>query len=111
MVRTSAFFGPWDKHNFVTLALEALGNAASRSRAAGDLTVSPTYVPDLVHACLDLLIDGEAGIWHLSQRRRHELGRAGRAAPAPAAGIDPAGWKNAAPHRSAWPRRARPTAP
>jgi dTDP-4-dehydrorhamnose reductase len=28
--------------------------------------VSPTYVPDLVNACLDLLIDGERGIWHLA---------------------------------------------
>jgi dTDP-4-dehydrorhamnose reductase len=30
------------------------------------MTVSPTYVPDLVNACLDLLIDKESGIWHLS---------------------------------------------
>jgi len=30
--------------------------------------VSPTYVPDLVHVCLDLLIDGESGIWHLANR-------------------------------------------
>ena len=36
--------------------------------AAGDLTVSPTYVPDLVNATLDLLIDGESGIWHLANR-------------------------------------------
>jgi len=28
--------------------------------------VSPTYVPDLVHASLDLLIDGERGVWHLA---------------------------------------------
>ena len=28
--------------------------------------VSPTYVPDLVHASLDLLIDGEHGLWHLA---------------------------------------------
>lgn len=35
-------------------------------RAASDATVSPTYVPDLVHACLDLAIDGEAGVWHLA---------------------------------------------
>ena len=30
--------------------------------------VSPTYVPDLAHACLDALIDGMAGIWHLANR-------------------------------------------
>jgi dTDP-4-dehydrorhamnose reductase len=65
IVRTSAFFGPWDKGNFVTATLESL--AAGRAvQAADDVAVSPTYVPDLVHACLDLLIDGEGGIWHLA---------------------------------------------
>ncbi len=34
--------------------------------AAQDAVVSPTYVPDLVHASLDLLIDGECGLWHLA---------------------------------------------
>lgn len=46
VVRTSAFFGPWDRHNFVTLALQALERGET-FRAASDLTVSPTYVPDL----------------------------------------------------------------
>jgi dTDP-4-dehydrorhamnose reductase len=65
IVRTSALFGPWDKANFVARALAALG-AAEPFAAAADLVVSPTYVPDLVHACLDLLMDGESGIWHLT---------------------------------------------
>ncbi|MBJ6981319.1 sugar nucleotide-binding protein [Luteimonas sp. MC1572] len=65
VVRTSAFFGPWDGHNFITSALRAL-RAGLPFNAASDQTISPTYVPDLVHACLDLLVDGEAGIWHLS---------------------------------------------
>jgi dTDP-4-dehydrorhamnose reductase len=65
VVRTSAFFGPWDSHNFVTLALQALA-AGERFAAPDDLVVSPTYVPDLVQTCLDLLIDREYGIWHLS---------------------------------------------
>jgi dTDP-4-dehydrorhamnose reductase len=65
MVRTSAFFGPWDRHNFVTLALQALQEGRTFT-AASDLVVSPTYVPDLVQTCLDLLIDNECGIWHLS---------------------------------------------
>ncbi|HEY0478435.1 MAG TPA: SDR family oxidoreductase [Kofleriaceae bacterium] len=65
VVRTSAFFGPWDEHNFVVQTLREL--AAGRTvRAAADTTISPTYVPDLVNACLDLAIDGEAGIWHLA---------------------------------------------
>ena len=65
VIRTSAFFGPWDEYNFVTLALGML--AARRTFvAASDSMVSPTYVPDLVHASLDLLIDGERGLWHLA---------------------------------------------
>jgi dTDP-4-dehydrorhamnose reductase len=65
VVRTSAFFGPWDEHNFVTHALRALASGRAFP-AADDVTVSPTYVPDLVDACLDLLIDGERGLWHLA---------------------------------------------
>lgn len=65
VIRASAFFGPWDDHNFVTQTLRAL--AAGRAVvAADDLTVSPTYVPDLIQASLDLLIDDETGIWHLA---------------------------------------------
>jgi len=65
VIRTSAFFGPWDQHNFVTQALNAL-DAGQPFQAVGDLLVSPTYVPDLVNVSLDLLIDRECGIWHLS---------------------------------------------
>jgi len=67
VVRTAAFFGPWDEWNFVTLALRSLACGVPFD-AAGDLVVSPTFVPDLVHATLDLLIDGERGIWHLANR-------------------------------------------
>jgi dTDP-4-dehydrorhamnose reductase len=65
IIRTSAFFGPWDQYNFVTIALRTLA-ANQVFRAADDAIVSPTYVPDLVNACLDLLIDREKGIWHLA---------------------------------------------
>jgi dTDP-4-dehydrorhamnose reductase len=65
IVRTSAFFGPWDEHNFLVHALRALARGEPFA-AADDARVSPTYVPDLVDACLDLLIDGESGIWHLA---------------------------------------------
>ncbi|MBY0522057.1 MAG: sugar nucleotide-binding protein [Gemmataceae bacterium] len=65
VIRTSAFFGPWDRQNFVAVALGTL--AAGRPFvAANDVIVSPTYVPDLVHASLDLLIDREHGLWHLA---------------------------------------------
>ena len=65
VVRTSAFFGPWDAHNFVTAAVRLL-EAGEPVRAASDLVVSPTYVPDLVDAVLDLVIDDARGIWHVT---------------------------------------------
>ena len=64
VIRTAAFFGPWDEWNFVTLALRSLASGIPFA-AAADLVASPTYVPDLVHATLDLVIDGERGTWHL----------------------------------------------
>jgi dTDP-4-dehydrorhamnose reductase len=64
VVRTSAFFGPWDEYNFVTLTLKRLLNR--QPVVASDHVVSPTYVPHLVHASLDLLLDAEEGVWHLS---------------------------------------------
>jgi dTDP-4-dehydrorhamnose reductase len=67
VVRTSAFFGPWDRYNFVHMVLREL--AAGRTiEAHGDVHVSPTYVPDLAHAALDLLIDRVNGIWHLTNQ-------------------------------------------
>jgi dTDP-4-dehydrorhamnose reductase len=89
VIRTSAFFGPWDQHNFVTQALGALGDGRPFA-AAGDMTVSPTYVPDLVNACLDLMIDKESGIWHLTNGAAMSWADLARRACA-AAGIDPAG--------------------
>jgi dTDP-4-dehydrorhamnose reductase len=64
MIRTSAFFGPWDKFNFAYQAISSVRNG-QRFSAANDIIVSPTYVPDLVNYALDLLIDDERGIWHI----------------------------------------------
>lgn len=65
VVRTSAFFGPWDEYNFIHAALSTLARG-EEFVAADDAHVTPTYVPDLAHVCLDLLIDGERGVWHLA---------------------------------------------
>jgi len=65
VVRTSAFFGPWDRYNFAWHVLARLA-AGETVEACARTKVSPTYVPDLCHATLDLLIDGEKGIWHLA---------------------------------------------
>ena len=65
VIRTSAFFGPWDQFNFVRAVLNAVTNGRPFP-AAADITISPTYVPDLVNVVLDLLIDSEHGIWHIA---------------------------------------------
>jgi dTDP-4-dehydrorhamnose reductase len=65
VVRTSAFFGPWDEYNYLACLVRAL-DAGERFNAPADTVVSPTYVPHLVDATLDLLIDREQGIWHLA---------------------------------------------
>ena len=77
VIRTSAFFGPWDRYNFLVGTLERLARG-ERVAASGSSVVSPTYVPDLVHATLDLLLDGETGLWHLANRGSvswHDLAR------------------------------------
>jgi len=87
IVRTGAVFGPWDARNFVTTALRTL--AAGRPfAAADDAIISPTYVPDLVHAALDLMIDGERGVWHLANRGATTWADLARSA-AELAGLDP----------------------
>ncbi len=64
IIRTSAFFGPWDNYNFITMALKAI-HARKQVKAAANISVSPTYIPHLVQACLNLLIDDAKGVWHL----------------------------------------------
>jgi dTDP-4-dehydrorhamnose reductase len=65
VVRTAAFFSPFDPHNFAQAVVREL-SAGRRFEAARDLVVSPTYTPDLVNGTLDLLVDGETGLWHLA---------------------------------------------
>lgn len=86
VVRTAAFFGPWDDWNFVSRALAELVHGREVA-AADDLVVSPTFVPDLVHTSLDLLLDGERGIWHLANAGGVTWAGLARLA-AEAAGID-----------------------
>jgi dTDP-4-dehydrorhamnose reductase len=65
VIRTAAFFGPWDVHNFVAAAVRAV-RGGRPFPAAADVEVSPTYVPDLADAVLDLLLDGAGGLWHVA---------------------------------------------
>ena len=65
IVRTSDCYGPWGEADFVVRTLQQL-RAEVTIAVADDVRFSPTYLPDLVHSSLDLLIDKECGIWHLS---------------------------------------------
>lgn len=67
LIRTSAFFGPWDQYNFAFHILNTLQEKRTCA-VATDVAISPTYVPDLVHAALDIFIDEEKGVWHMSNK-------------------------------------------
>ncbi|MFC5848935.1 sugar nucleotide-binding protein [Deinococcus petrolearius] len=64
IVRSSGLFG-------IRQGKDLLGEALGVLKGGGQVHLdhehcfSPTYLPDLVHASLDLLIDGESGLWHL----------------------------------------------
>ncbi len=65
IVRTGPLFALSSDLDQVTQTLDAqLMSEAPPVR--GDAIVSPTYAPDAVDACLDLLIDGEQGVWHVA---------------------------------------------
>lgn len=87
VIRTAAFYSAHDVYNFAVHALEAVC-AGGHFMAAADNFVSPTYIPDLADATLDLLLDGESGIRHLASGGGLSWAAFARAL-AIAAGLDP----------------------
>jgi dTDP-4-dehydrorhamnose reductase len=67
VIRTSSLFSAWNPNNFAVQVLQSLRKEAPFETAM-DVVMAPTYVPDLVDACLNLLIDGMWGITHLANR-------------------------------------------
>jgi dTDP-4-dehydrorhamnose reductase len=65
IIRSSAFFDTLDEYNFAYFAIKLLSEQ-QQFTVAENVHISPTYVPDLVNATLDILIDDESGIWHLA---------------------------------------------
>ncbi len=65
IVRTGDCFGADGDAGLLGRALAAL-RAGDAVALPSDLVLAPTYLPDLVDACLDLVADGEQGIWHLA---------------------------------------------
>jgi dTDP-4-dehydrorhamnose reductase len=88
LVRPGAYFSPWHSRDFLGRLFAQLA-AGKTVQAAEDQTLSPTYLPHLVNAALDLLLDGETGIWHLANRGEVSWVEFGRLA-ASTAGLDPA---------------------
>jgi dTDP-4-dehydrorhamnose reductase len=64
VVRAAAFFGH-DERDFAAAVARELG-AGRPFLAAEDQVVSPTFVPAMVDAMLDLLIDGATGVRHVT---------------------------------------------
>jgi dTDP-4-dehydrorhamnose reductase len=101
VVRTAAFFSPFDDHNFAAHCLTSLAQGAV-FKASNDHVVSPTYVPHLCRTALDLLTDRESGVWHLTSGEAvswfafaKRLARAGGFDPCKVVQADSAdlGWK------------------
>lgn len=65
VIRPGKVFAPIETHDFLRRNLRAVARS-ERVQVANDIWISGTYLPDLVHAALDLLVDGESGIWHLA---------------------------------------------
>ncbi len=109
VIRTAAFFSPQDPYNVAHTVADALA-AGGRFAAADDHVVTPTYVPALVDAMLDLLIDGETGIRHLTNGEALSWAEFARRIAA-ACGHDPRridavpgaalGWRAARPRQAA----------
>lgn len=109
IIRTAAFFSPHDQFNFAHAVIQTLRSGRPFA-AADDLVITPTYVPHLTSTALDLLIDGETGIWHLSNGEALSWAEFARRV-AQRCGHDPAliqgvphagfGWKAARPANAA----------
>ncbi|HEX8446700.1 MAG TPA: SDR family oxidoreductase [Sphingomonas sp.] len=67
VVRSAGFFSPFDTRNFA-MQVERMLADGQQLPASADHVMTPTYMPDLVTALLDLLVDGETGLWHLTHQ-------------------------------------------
>jgi hypothetical protein len=71
MARTSAFLAPWDGANF---SIQALNHLSHGQPFAAAIVMSPTFVPDVVRVCPDLLID-KSPVSGIRPMRRRLLAR------------------------------------
>lgn len=67
IVRTGVCFSCWDYTSFVPAIFTRL-KEARQVNVAQDVVVSFTYIPDLVQASLNLLLDDECGVFHAANQ-------------------------------------------
>ena len=103
VIRTAAFFSPFDAHNFAIWVERELRAGRDVSAAEG-FVVTPTFVPDLVHASLDLLLDEATGIRHLTNQEPVSWFEFGRRV-AETLDLDPRRVRPARPDQLGWQAR------
>ena len=67
VIRSSEIFSNLADDSAMSRMIAALSRHESIG-VADDVFISPTLVSDLIHSSLDLLIDGEAQIWHVANQ-------------------------------------------
>lgn len=67
IVRVGRLFSPWENNGFISKILARLKEGRF-VKLANDQFISLTYVPDLVHETLNILLDDESGIVHAANQ-------------------------------------------
>lgn len=66
IIRSSFFINPWNSEDSLAGLILSGMTSSRKYYLPSDIIISPSYLPTFVNVVLDLLIDGESGIWHLS---------------------------------------------
>lgn len=69
IIRSGSFFNPWHRSDSLAVILRSAMSSSEPRSLPSDIVISPAYVPDLVQTVLDLMIDDESGIKHLSNQQ------------------------------------------
>lgn len=65
IIRSGLLLNPFNSDDFL-IDLLFRSSPKQKKYIHSDIIVSPAYLPDLINTALDLLIDKETGIWHIS---------------------------------------------
>lgn len=69
IVRCGSIFNPWHHEDTLGRIISSGISSARHYYLASDIIVSPAYVPDLIQVVLDMMIDDESGIRHVSNQQ------------------------------------------